>query len=64
MPLDGTHETLRMTSGAQKLRHGRYTYVLGSPSVRIVSRCVCAPERRTRPMCTFCTIKKAEKVLS
>ena len=29
VPRDDMHEAFRMTSGAQKRRHGRYTHVLG-----------------------------------
>ena len=51
VPLDDMHEAFRMTSGAQKRRHGHYTHVLGLPSVRFANRCVCAPERRTTGWC-------------
>jgi hypothetical protein len=61
VPRDDMHEVLRMTSGAQKRRHGRYTHGLGSSSVRGANRCVCAPERRTTRGCEFRTIKKAVK---
>ena len=51
VPRDDMHEAFRMTSGAQKRRPGRYTHVIGSPSVRFANRCVCAPDRRTTGWC-------------
>ena len=47
MPRDDTHAAFRMTSGAQKRRHERYTHGPESPSVRGANGRVCAPERRT-----------------
>ena len=62
VPRDDMHEAFRMTSGAQKRRHGRYTHGLGSPSVRGANRRVCAPERRTSPGVQILTGKIAAKV--
>ena len=42
VPRDDMREVFRMTSGAQKRRHGRYTHGL-----RGANRYLCAPERRT-----------------
>ena len=58
VPSDDMHETFRMSSGAQKRRQGRYTHVLGSPSVRGANRCVCAPKRRTQPRLKFFPSKR------
>ena len=62
MPRDDMYEAFRMTSGAQKRRHGRYTHGLGSPSIRGANRRVCAPERRTSPRVQILTGKIAAKV--
>jgi len=61
VPRDDMHEAFRMTSGAQKRRHGRYSHGLESPCVHGANRCVCAPERRTSSRVKKIRAKKQER---